>query len=185
MISANDLKNGVVIKVDNELYTVIGFQHTKPGKGPAYMKMKLKHLTKANVTEKTFRALEKVENIYVERKTMQYLYKSDNEYIFMDKQDYEQITISGDYLDDSEQLMKEGMDIEVQLYQGKLIAVVLPTFVELKVIETEPGVKGDTVTGAMKPAKLETGLNIRVPLFINEGDVIKVDTRDHSYNERA
>ena len=185
MVSANNIKNGMIIKVDNELYIINSFQHTKPGKGPAYMKVKLKHLTKDNVIEKTFRASEKLEDIYVERKSMQYLYKSDNEYIFMDKQDYEQIPISEDYLDESEQFMKEGMDIEVQFYQGKPISIVLPIFVNLKVIQTEPGAKGDTVSGAMKPAKLETGLTIQVPLFINEGETIKVDTRDKSYNERA
>jgi len=185
MINANDLKNGKIIKVDGELYIVTGFQHTKPGKGPAYMKVKLKHLLKSNVIEKTFRALEKLEDVFVEKKTMEYLYKSDNEYILMDKQTYDQIPITRDYIGDAELLMKEGMDLEVQFYEGKPINIILPTFVKLKVVQTEPGAKGDTVTGAMKMAKLETGLAIQVPLFINEGEIIKVDTRDNSYNERA
>jgi len=185
LISGNDLKNGTVIKTGGELFIVTGAQHIKPGKGPAYMKVKLKHLTKANVIEKTFRANEKIENVYVERKTMQFLYKADNEHIFMDKETYDQISITEDYLKGLTQLMKEGTDLEVQFYEEKPISVLLPTFVELKVIQTEPGVKGDTVTGAMKPAKLETGLTLQVPLFINEGDIIKVDTRDRSYNERA
>ena len=185
MVSGNDLKNGMVIKSDGEMYIVTSVMHTKPGKGPAYMKVKLKHLTKANVIEKTFRAMEKIEKIYIERKTMQYLYKSDNEYIFMDKETYDQIPISGDYLTGSEQLMKEGIDIEVQFHENKPISVLIPTFVKLKVVKTEPGMKGDTVQGALKPAKLETGLEIQVPLFINEGEVIKVDTRDKSYSERA
>jgi len=116
---------------------------------------------------------------------MEYLYKSDNEYTLMDKQTYDQIPITRDYIGDAELLMKEGMDLEVQFYEGKPINIILPTFVKLKVVQTEPGAKGDTVTGAMKMAKLETGLAIQVPLFINEGEIIKVDTRDNSYNERA
>lgn len=185
MISANDIKNGMIIKVDNELFIITNFQHTKPGKGPAYMKVKLKNLLKGNVVEKTFRSNEKVENAYVERKGMQYLYKSDNEYIFMDQQTYEQIHLEEDYLQGSELLIKEGMNLEVQFYQGKPISVLMPTFIQLQVTQTEPGVKGDTVSNVMKPAKLETGLEVQVPLFINEGDVIKVDTRDKSYNERV
>ncbi len=185
MVNGNELKNGNVIKSDGELYIVISAMHTKPGKGPAYMKVKLKHLTKANVIEKTFRSNEKIETAYIERKTMQYLYKSDDEYIFMDKKDYEQIPVSEDHIEGLQQLMKEGIDIEVQFYENKPISVVLPTFVALKVAGTEPGVKGDTVQGAMKPAKLETGLELQVPIFIKEGDSIKVDTRDKSYSERA
>jgi len=185
LINANDLKNGMVIKVDNEMFIVVGYQHTKPGKGPAYMKVKLKHITKGNVVEKTFRSTEKIENVYIERKPMQFLYKSDNEFVFMDNNTYEQISISQDNLEGMEGFLKEGMDVEIQFYKNNPISVILPTFVELKVIKTEPGVKGDSVSTATKPAQLETGITIQVPLFINEGDIIKVDTRTKSYSERA
>ncbi len=185
MINANDLKNGMIIKVNDELYIVSGFQHTKPGKGPAYMKTKLKNLIKGNVVEKTFRSNEKIENVYIERKSMQFLYEADGEYIFMDQENYEQLHLNQEYLKGSELLLKEGVNLEVQLHQGNPISVIFPTFVELKVNQTEPGVKGDTVSNVMKPAKLETGLQIQVPLFINEGDIIKVDTRNNSYNERV
>lgn len=185
MINANDLKNGMIIKVGDELYIVSGFQHTKPGKGPAYMKTKLKNLIKGNVIEKTFRSNEKIENVYIERKSMQFLYEADGEYIFMDQENYEQLHLNKEYLKGSELLLKEGVNLEVQFYQENPISVIFPTFVELKVNQTEPGVKGDTVSNVMKPARLETGLQIQVPLFINEGDIIKVDTRDKSYNERV
>jgi elongation factor P len=149
------------------------------------MKVKLKHLTRENVVEKTFRSNEKIENAHVDRKTMQYLYQQDNEYIFMDNESYEQFPIAGDMLAGNELLMKEGINFDLMFYEGKAISIQMPTFINLKIIETEPGIKGDTVSGAMKPAKLETGLVIQVPLFINDGETIKVDTRDKSYNERA
>ncbi|MBU1077236.1 MAG: elongation factor P [Spirochaetes bacterium] len=185
MINANDIKNGMILKVGGELCIVSGFQHTKPGKGPAYLKVKLKNLLKGKVTEKTFRTGEKLEDAYVERKTAQFMYKADNEYIFMDQEDYEHIHLNSSYLDGDENLLKEGETIEIQFYENNPISVLLPTFVKLKVISTEPGMKGDTVSSTLKPAKLETGLEVQVPLFINEGDIIKVDTRDKSYSERA
>ncbi len=185
MIAANSLKNGNVIKVDDEFFTVVGLQHVKPGKGPAYMKVKLKNLIKGTVIEKTFRSTEKVEDVYIERKPMQYLYNNGDEYVFMDQENYEQISLSADYIGDSANLLKEGEILEVQFFQDKPISVIMPTFVELKVTHTDPGVKGDTVSGAMKPATLETGITINVPLFINEGDVIKVDTRENTYVERV
>ncbi len=185
MIAANSLKNGNVIDLDGEFYIVVGYQHVKPGKGPAYMKVKLKNLVKGNVIEKTFRSTEKINDVYIERKPMQYLYNSGNEYIFMDQETYEQIALSEEYIGDSANLLKEGEVVEVQFYKNNPISVILPTFVELEVVETEPGVKGDTVSGAMKPAKVETGLTVNVPLFVNVGDKIKVDTRDNSYVERV
>lgn len=185
MIGVNEIKNGIVLNVDKELVTVISFQHVKPGKGPAYLKVKLKNLLKGNVFEKSFRTSDKVENVYIEKRPMQYLYNTDDEYIFMDNENYEQIHFTKDYLDGYELYLKEGLNIEVQFLKEKPINIIMPTFVELKVERTQTGVRGDTVTNALKPAVLETGLEIQVPLFINEGDVIKVDTRDGSYAERV
>ncbi len=185
MIAANSLKNGNVIKTDDNFFTVVGLQHVKPGKGHAYMKVKLKNLVKGNVVEKTFRAMEKVEDVYIDRKPMQYLYNNGDEYVFMDQESYEQISLSKDYIGDSVNLLKEGEILEIQFFKETPISVNMPTFVELKVTHTDPGIKGDTVSGALKPATLETGITINVPLFINEGDVIKVDTRENSYVERV
>ncbi len=185
MIDGNDLKYGTVIKVDGKLYIVLETQHVKPGKGPAYIKAKLKNFFEGNVLEKTFRSSEKVEDVYIDRRHMQFLYKSDGEYVFMDSENYEQISLNNELIGDSENFMKDGMELEVQFYEDKPISVILPTFVELKVIKTEPGLKGDTVSSPLKPATLETGAEVMVPLFVNEGDVIKIDTRNNAYVERV
>ncbi len=185
MIEANDLKYGIVIKSNDELYLVLETQHVKPGKGPAYVRAKLKNFLKGNVIEKTFRSNEKIEDIYIERRNMQFLYKADDEYTFMDNKSYEQVTLTNDIIGESTKFLKEGMNVEIQFYNETPISVILPTFVELKVVSTEPGLKGDTVSTPMKPAKVETGATIMVPLFINEGDIIKIDTRTNTYIERV
>lgn len=185
MIDANDLRYGIVIKNENKLYLVIETQHVKPGKGPAYVKAKLKNFLEGNVIEKTFRSNEKIEDVYIERRNMQFLYKSGNEYTFMDNKTYEQITLTEEMIGDASKFLKEGMNVDIQFYNENPISVVLPTFVELKVVSTEPGVKGDTVSSPTKPATLETGVTVMVPLFINEGDIIKIDTRTNTYIERV
>ncbi len=185
MISTNDLSYGKVIKLDGEYYMVISAQHIKPGKGQAFVKTRLKNLKKGTVIEKNLKAGEKVEDVYIERKKMQYLYSADGEYVFMDTETYEQIGLSEDMIEEVKGFLKEGMEVIVQIFEEKPFGIELPTAVELKVVSTEPGVKGDTVSGGTKPAVLETGITINVPLFIKEGDIIKVDTRTKSYIERV
>ena len=184
MISASDVKKGIVLKTDNTLYTVVNFQRVQPGKGGAFVKMKLKNLTTGFNIEKTYRVEEKLEDVRIENRKAQFLYKADNLYTFMDTENYEQYTLSESDIGDTKLYLKEQMQIEIEFYENKPIAVFTPIFVELAVTKTEPGMKGDTVSSTMKPATLQSGATILVPLFINIGDVIKVDTRDNSYVER-
>lgn len=185
MISVNDFKTGLTIEVDGEIFTVLDFQHVKPGKGAAFVRSKLKNLRNGNVVEKTFRAGENVGRAHVENRAVQYLYNSGNEYTFMDNETYDQFTLDRKQLEWELNFLKENMTVNISSYQGEIIGISLPNSVELKVVETEPGVKGNTATGATKNAKLETGLNVQVPLFINEGDVLLIDTRDGRYISRA
>ncbi|MBN1897438.1 MAG: elongation factor P [Spirochaetes bacterium] len=185
MIEANNLKNGVIIRLENELFLVQGTQHVKPGKGPAYIKTKLKNFLKGNVLEKTFRSSEKVDDVYVDRRNMQFLYATGDEFTFMDNQTYDQITLSSKFLDSAKGYLKEGMNVDVLFLEEKPISVDIPIFVELEVVSTEPGLKGDTVSTPMKPAQVETGATVMVPLFINVGQKIKIDTRSNTYIERA
>ncbi|HZG85108.1 elongation factor P [Paenibacillus sp.] len=185
MISVNDFKTGLTIEVDGDIYTVIDFQHVKPGKGAAFVRSKLKGLRNGNVVEKTFRAGENVSRAVIDNRAMQYLYNSGSEYTFMDNETYDQITLSEKQLDWEKNFLIENMNINISSYQGEIIGIQLPNSVELKVVETEPGVKGNTAQGATKNAKLETGLNVQVPLFINEGDVLLIDTREGKYISRA
>ncbi len=185
MIIANDLRRGVIIKVDEELFVVLGFQHVKPGKGGAFVKAKLRNLKKDITIEKSFRAGEKVEDIFIEKRKMQYLYNDGESSIFMDMETYEQVSIPDNVLEEELKLLKEGQEVDVSFYEGEIISVELPTFVELAVTHTEPGLKGDTATTTFKPATIETGTTIQVPLFINEGDVLKIDTRTGEYIERV
>ncbi|MDI3541010.1 Elongation factor P [Koleobacter methoxysyntrophicus] len=185
MISTNDFKTGVTIELDGEVYVVVDFQHVKPGKGAAFVRSKLKNVKTGGVIEKTFRAGEKIPRAHVDRKDMQYLYKSGDLYYFMDMETYEQIPLQEEQLGDSIKFLKENMQVTVMFFDGVSIGVELPTFVELEVTETEPGFKGDTATGGSKPAKLETGAVIQVPLFIEIGDVVKVDTRTGEYISRV
>ncbi len=185
MITANDLRKGVMIKVDNELFMVRSFQHVKPGKGGAFVKAKLRNIKKNILIEKTFRAGEKVEDIFIEKRKMQYLYNDGDSSVFMDIESYEQESIPDEFIEEELKFLKEGEEVNVDFYEGEIISVELPTFVELKVTHTEPGLRGDTATATFKPAVIETGAKIQVPLFINEGDVLKIDTRTGDYTERA
>ena len=162
MISVNDFRTGLTIEIDGELYTVVEFLHVKPGKGSAFVRSKLKNIRTGYVTEKTFNAGEKVSLARIETRPMQYLYKSDSDYVFMDMENYEQLTVNEELLGDGIKYLKENMEVLVQIYEGKPIGVTLPNTVELEVVETAPGFKGDTAAGGSKPAKLETGAVVNV-----------------------
>ncbi len=185
MISVNDFKTGVTIEVDGDIFTVIDFQHVKPGKGAAFVRSKLKNIRNGNTVERTFRAGENVHRAHIENREMQYLYASGTEYTFMDTETYDQITIPAKKLQWEINFLIENMNINIMSYQNEIIGISLPNSVQLKVVETEPSVKGNTAQGALKNAKLETGLNVQVPLFINEGDVLVIDTREGKYSSRA
>lgn len=185
MISSNDFRTGVTVEIDNDVWQVIDFQHVKPGKGAAFVRAKMKNLRTGAVTERTFNAGEKLPKAHIDRRDMQFLYFSDDQYHFMDNETYEQQALSAEQLGDATRFLKENMSIAVMFFQDIIIGLDLPTSVELKVVETDPGIRGDTATGGSKPAKLETGYVVRVPLFIEEGDVLRVDTRTGDYIERA
>jgi elongation factor P len=185
LISTNEFRTGVTIEVDGEIYTVIEFQHVKPGKGAAFVRSKLKNIKTGGVQEKTFRAGEKVARAHIDRREMQYLYNSGDQYTLMDMETYDQMNLSEDQLGDAVKYLKENMELIVHLYQGIPVGVDLPNSVVLEVIETDPGFRGDTATGGSKPAKLETGVVVQVPFFINVGDALKIDTRTGQYIERA
>lgn len=185
MINVNDFKTGLTIEVDGEIYTVLDFQHVKPGKGAAFVRSRLRNLRNGNIVDKTFRAGETVGRAHVENRPAQYLYNSGDEYTFMDTETFDQFTLTSDQLEWERNFLKENMIVNILSYQGEIIGISLPNSVELKVVETEPGVKGNTATNATKNAKLETGFNVQVPLFINEGDVLLIDTRDGRYISRA
>lgn len=185
MISVNDFKTGLTIDVDGDLFTVIDFQHVKPGKGAAFVRSKLKNLRNGNTVERTFRAGENVSRAHIENRQMQYLYASGSEYTFMDTETFDQINLERKQIEWELNFLKENMNINIMSYQGEILGINMPNSVELKVIETEPGIKGNTATGATKSAKVETGLNVQVPLFINEGDVLLVDSREGKYISRA
>ncbi len=185
MISVNDFRTGLTIEVDNNIWQVIEFQHVKPGKGAAFVRSKLRNLRNGNIQEKTFRAGERVSRAHIEHKTMQYLYASGDSHAFMDTNTYEQIELQTSQIEHELQFIKENMEVSLITYQGEIIGIDLPNNVELKVVETEPGVKGDTVSGGSKSAVLETGLTVQVPLFINEGETIIVSTADGKYQSRA
>jgi len=185
LISTSDFKNGLSIELDNYLYTIIEFQHVKPGKGGAFVRTKLKNVQTGAVIDRTFRAGEKFEQAIIERKDMQYIYNDGHNYYFMDKDTYEQVPIDMEMIGDSADLLKEGNDVEVTSCKGMIIGIQLPTTIALQVVKTMPGVKGNTVSGAMKPAIVETGAIIQVPLFIKEGDIIKIATSDKKYQERV
>ncbi len=184
MISTSNFKRGLTIELNGGIYSIVDFQHVKPGKGGAFVRTKLKNVKTGLVVDKTFRAGEKMEQAIIDRKTMQYLYNDGDNYCFMNKENYEQISIFKEQISGLVELLKEGNDVEVVFCKGNIIGAELPNFMSLKVTKTMPGVKGNTVSGALKPATLETGAIIQVPLFIKEGDVIKIDTREKKYIER-
>jgi elongation factor P len=185
MADTSDFRNGLIIKFKNDLYSIVEFQHVKPGKGGAFVRSTLKNLRTGRVLENTFRAGEKIEIVRVERRKYQYLYPDGNSLVCMDNQTYEQINIPKDIFSEGIKFLKESEEVEVVLNGSEIISVEIPIFINLKVVKTEPGFKGDTATGAMKPARLETGAQINVPLFINEGDLLRVDTRTGEYGERV
>ena len=185
MVVAGDFKNGVTFEMDGNVLQVIEFQHVKPGKGAAFVRTKLRNVISGAVIEKTFSPTDKFENAYIERKEMQYLYSDGDLYYFMDMDTYEQMPLNRATLGDGFKFVKEEMMVKVLSYKGNVFAVEPPTFVELTVTETEPGVAGNTVTNTMKPATLETGVEIKVPLFVNIGDTLKIDTRTGEYLGRV
>ncbi|ELR68215.1 Translation elongation factor P [Fulvivirga imtechensis AK7] len=186
MATTADFKNGLCLEYNNGLYTIVEFQHVKPGKGPAFVRTKLKSLTTGKVVENTFSAGHKITTARIERRPHQFLYKDDLGYHFMDSNTFEQAVVDEDLIENPG-LIKDGQEIDILVHaeQEKIIGAELPAFVELTVTYAEPGIKGDTATNATKPATLETGAEIQVPLFINEGDKIKIDTRTNSYSERV
>ena len=184
MIDTSEFRKGLKVEFNGEPYVIVEFQHIKPGKGNAFVRTRLKNLITGNVIDHNFRAGEKLQEPDLEQREMQYLYNEGNDYYFMDIKSYEQIMVSKDHLGDAPDYMMEHSQVSILYYKGKPIGVEIPNFVELKVIETEPGIRGDTVSGASKNAKLETGKVIKVPLFINVGDVLKIDTRTGEYVER-
>ena len=184
-ISTNDLKNGMALNLPEGLMSVVEFQHVKPGKGGAFVRTKLKNVRSGAVIERTYRADEKLEQAIIDKRDMQFLYRDGADFVFMDTTSYEQMTATPASLGDAPNYLKEGDEANLQMYDGEIVGVDLPASVELKVAETEPGLQGDRVSGARKPATLQTGLVVQVPLFVNTGDVIKVDTRSGEYLTRA
>lgn len=185
MVTAGDFRNGVTFEMDGNVYSIIEFQHVKPGKGAAFVRTKIRNVISGAVTEKTFNPSDKYPTAFIERKDMEYLYNDGDLYYFMDSETYEQLPISPNVLGDNFRFVKENMVCKVLSYKGNVFGIEPPNFVELQVTETEPGVKGDTATNVTKPATLETGAEIKVPIFINEGEMIRVDTRTGEYMERA
>jgi len=185
VISTNEFRTGVTIEIEGEVYTVVDFQHVKPGKGSAFVRTRLKSVKTGAVLERTFAAGEKLTKAHVERREYQYLYSTGDEYVVMDSETFEQIPLRAEQIGDLIDFLKENMPVWLLTYSGTTLGVEIPNFVELEVVETDPGFKGDTATGGTKPAKLETGATVKVPLFINRGDRIKVDTRTRTYIERV
>lgn len=185
MISAGEFRNGVTFEMDGQVLQVIEFQHVKPGKGAAFVRTKMKNVMTGAVTERSFNPTDKYEAAFVERKDMQYLYSDGDLYYFMDMETYDQLPIGKDTLGDDFRFVKEEMSCKVLSYKGSVFAVEPPLFVELEIIETDPGFKGNTATNTLKPATVETGAVVNVPLFINQGDKIRIDTRSGEYLERA
>ena len=185
MVSAGDFRNGVTLEIDGQVVQILEFQHVKPGKGAAFVRTKLKNVINGGVVERTFRPTEKFPAARIDRVDMQYLYEDGDLYNFMDVNTYEQIALSTDVVGDALKFVKENETVKVCSYNGKVFSVEAPLFVELEITDTEPGFKGDTATGATKPATLETGAQINVPLFVNQGDRVKIDTRTGEYLSRA
>lgn len=185
MLSAGDFRNGSTFEIDGNVVSIVEFQHVKPGKGAAFVRAKIKNVMTGAVTERTFNPSDKYQEAFIERREMQYLYNDGNLYYFMDNETFEQIPISASVLGDNFKFVKENMVCKVLSYKGNVFGVEPPLFVDLLVTETDAGFKGDTATNATKPAVLETGAEIKVPLFIEEGNMIKIDTRTGEYMERA
>ena len=185
MISAGDFKNGVTVEIDGNIYQILEFQHVKPGKGAAFVRTKLKNIVSGGVVEKTFRPTEKFPKAHIDRKDMQYLYRDGDLFNFMDVETYDQIALNEDVVGDSLKFVKENEVVKICSHNGNVFSVEPPLFVELAITETEPGFKGDTAQGATKPATVETGAIVMVPLFVEQGDVLKIDTRSGEYLSRV
>ena len=185
MVNASDFRKGVTFEKDGQPCLIVDFQHVKPGKGAAFVRTKLKNIINGGVVEKTFRPTEKFETAHIDRKDMQYLYSDGDLYNFMDMETFDQLAVNADVVGDSLKFVKENDTVKVISHQGNVFAIEPPITVELRVTETEPGVKGDTATGATKPAIVETGAQIMVPLFVNQDDVLKIDTRTGEYLSRV
>ena len=185
MVSAGDFKNGLTVEIEGNIYQILDFQHVKPGKGAAFVRTKLKNIINGGVVEKTFRPTEKFETAHIDRKDMQYLYSDGDLYNFMDMETFDQLAVNADVVGDSLKFVKENDTVKVISHEGNVFAIEPPITVELRVTETEPGVKGDTATGATKQAIVETGAQIMVPLFVNQDDVLKIDTRTGEYLSRV
>ena len=185
MISAGDFRNGITIELEGNVYQIIEFQHVKPGKGAAFVRTKLKNIKSGGVVEKTFRPTEKCPQARIDRKEMQYLYEDGDLYYFMDTENFEQTMLNSEEIGDSMKFVKENEMVKMCSHNGSVFAVEPPLFVELEITDTEPGFKGDTATGATKPATVETGAVVNVPLFVEQGDVLKIDTRTGEYLSRV
>lgn len=185
MISVNEFRTGLTIEFDGDIWRVMDFQHVKPGKGAAFVRSKLRNLRTGNVNEKTFRAGEKVEKAQIDNRRMQYLYANGDEHVFMDNESYEQLELSSAQLEYELKFLKENMEVHIISYKGEVLGVELPSTVTLEVAETEPGIKGDTASGGSKPAKMETGLVVQVPFFVNQGDQLIINTEEGEYVSRA
>lgn len=185
VIDTSEFRNGLKIEIDDHPYEIVEFQHVKPGKGAAFVRTKYKSLITGNVLEKNFRSGEKFARPDIEEKAMQFLYKEGTDYHFMDQKTFEQTFLPEETLGSAKNFLKENIEVQILFYRGKAIGVTVPNTMELKIVKCDPGVRGDTVSGALKPAELETGFVVQVPLFINEGDVIKVDTRTGEYLTRV
>lgn len=185
MADTSDFRNGLIMKFKNDLYTIIDFQHVKPGKGGAFVRTKLKNLRNGKVLDNTFRAGESVDVVRVERKKYQFLYREGDDLVLMDNETFEQLNVPKNYFGDSDKFLKESEEVELLLDdEDQIILAEIPVFVQLQVTETEPGFKGDTATNVMKPAVLETGATVNVPIFVNVGEMLKIDTRTGTYSER-
>lgn len=185
MITAGEFRNGVTFEMDGNVYQVIEFQHVKPGKGAAFVRTKIKNVITGSTIERSFNPSDKMPKAHIERREMQYSYNDDNLYYFMDMETYDMIPISSETVGDSLKFVKENDICKILSFKGNVFGIEPPIFVELEIIDTEPGFKGDTATGATKPATVETGAMVKVPLFVNRGDRIKIDTRTEEYMERA
>jgi len=185
LASTAEFRKGLRVLVDNEPYVIVEFQHVKPGKGGAFVRTRLKSLVSGNVLDRTFRSGDKLELPEMEERDMQFLYKEGDRYFFMDTNNYDQFDIGEEYLGDAKNYLKEGLVIEVLMYQGRTIGVEVQNFVSLKIVSTEPGAKGDTAQNATKPAVLETGYTIQVPLFVEQGETVRIDTRTGQYMDRV
>ena len=185
MISVNDLKTGLTLELDNGLWSVVEFLHVKPGKGAAFVRSKLKNVETGQVVEKTFRAGEKVAKATLDRREMQYLYKEGADFVMMDNETYDQLHLTEDQIGDGLKYLKENMNVQVLMHDSRIIGVDIPAHVELEVVDTPPAEKGNTAQGGTKPAKTETGAVVNVPFFVNNGDIIRVDTRTNEYLDRV